>query len=50
VYRTRQVAVGRETAVKVDSRVLRTERDQRRFFGEVNAAGRLSGHPHVIDL
>jgi hypothetical protein len=50
VYRTWQVAVGREAAVKVDSRVLHTERDQRRFFREVNAAGRLSGHPHVIDV
>ena len=50
VYRTWQVAVGRETAVKVDSRVLHTERDQRRFFREVNAAGLLSGHPHVIDV
>jgi serine/threonine protein kinase len=50
VYRTWQLAVGRETAVKVDSRVLQTERDQRRFLREVTAAGRLSGHPHVIDL
>ncbi len=50
VYRTWQVAVGRETAVKVDSRVLHTERDQRRFVREVTAAGRLSGHPHVIDV
>jgi serine/threonine protein kinase len=50
VYRTRQLAVGRETAVKVDGRVLQTERDRRRFFREVTAAGRLSGHPHVIDL
>ena len=50
VYRTWQVAVGRETAVKVDSRVLHTDRDQRRFFREVNAAGQLSGHPHVIDV
>jgi serine/threonine protein kinase len=50
VYRTWQVAVGRETAVKVDSRVLHTERDRRRFFREVTAAGRLSGHPHVIDV
>lgn len=50
VYRTWQVAVGRETAVKVDSRVLHTERDQRRFIREVTAAGRLSGHPHVIDV
>jgi hypothetical protein len=37
-------------AVKVDNRVLLSERDQRRFFREVNAAGRLSGHPHVIDV
>lgn len=50
VYQTWQVAVGRETAVKVDSRVLHTDRDQRRFFREVTAAGRLSGHPHVIDV
>jgi hypothetical protein len=50
VYRAWQIAVGRETAVKVDSRVLHTERDQRRFIREVTAAGRLSGHPHVIDL
>jgi len=50
VYRTWQVAVSRETAVKVDSRALHSERDQRRFFREVAAAGRLSGHPHVIDV
>jgi serine/threonine protein kinase len=50
VYRAWQVAVGRETAVKVDSRALHSERDQRRFFREVTAAGRLSGHPHVIDV
>ncbi|HET7014865.1 MAG TPA: protein kinase [Streptosporangiaceae bacterium] len=50
VYQTWQEAVGRETAVKVDSRVLHTDRDQRRFFREVNSAGRLSGHPHVIDV
>jgi hypothetical protein len=50
VYRTWQTAVGRETAVKVDSRALHSERDRRRFFREVTAAGRLSGHPHVIDV
>jgi len=37
-------------AVKVDNRVLLTDRDRRRFFREVTAAGRLSGHPHVIDV
>jgi tRNA A-37 threonylcarbamoyl transferase component Bud32 len=50
VYRGWQIAVGREVAVKIDSRPLRDERDQRRFFREVNAAGRLSGHPNVIDV
>lgn len=50
VYRTWQEAVGRETAVKVDSRALHSERDRRRFFREVTAAGRLSGHPHIIDV
>jgi tRNA A-37 threonylcarbamoyl transferase component Bud32 len=50
VYRCWQVAVGREVAVKIDNRVLFTERDRRRFLREVTAAGRLSGHPHVIDV
>jgi hypothetical protein len=35
VYRSWQFAVGREVAVKVDNRVLLTERDRRRFFREV---------------
>jgi hypothetical protein len=48
VYRAVQLAVGREVALKVDNRVLRSERDRRRFLREVTAAGRLSGHPHVI--
>jgi Protein kinase domain len=50
VYRCWQLAVGREVAVKVDNRMLLTERDRRRFLREVTAAGRLSGHPHVIDV
>ena len=50
VYRATQVAVGRDVAIKIDNRVLATDRDRRRFFREVNAAGRLSGHPHVIGL
>ena len=50
VYRAWQVAVGREVAVKVDNRVLLSDRDRRRFMREVTAAGRLSGHPHVIDV
>ena len=32
VYRCWQLAVGREVAVKVDNRVLLTERDRRRFL------------------
>lgn len=50
VYRGSQISIGREVAVKVDNRVLLNERDQRRFVREVTAAGRLSGHPHVIDI
>jgi serine/threonine protein kinase len=50
VYRGWQRAVGREVAIKIDNRVLFSERDRRRFFREVTAAGRLSGHPHVIDV
>ncbi|WP_395105493.1 protein kinase [Actinomadura sp. SCN-SB] len=50
VYRARQLAVRREVALKIDSRVLATERDRRRFMREVTAAGRLSGHPHVVAL
>lgn len=49
VYRAWQQAIGREVAVKIDNRALLTERDQRRFLREVTAAGRLSGHPNVID-
>ncbi|MFI0448016.1 serine/threonine-protein kinase [Actinomadura sp. 6N118] len=48
VYRARQLSVRREVALKVDSRPLTSERDQRRFMREVTAAGRLSGHPHVV--
>ena len=50
VYRARQLAVGREVAVKVDNRVLFTDRDRRRFMREVTAAGQLSGHPNVIGV
>jgi Protein kinase domain len=50
VYRAWQLAVGREVAVKVDNRMLLSDRDRRRFVREVTAAGRLSGHPHVIDV
>ncbi|MEU4702150.1 serine/threonine-protein kinase [Nonomuraea dietziae] len=50
VYQARQLAVGREVALKVDSRVLVSERDQRRFVREVTSAGALSGHPHVAHV
>ncbi|QFZ23360.1 serine/threonine-protein kinase [Saccharothrix syringae] len=50
VYRARQVHLDRDVAVKVDDRVLRTERDRRRFLREVHAAARLSGHPHVVSV
>jgi serine/threonine protein kinase len=48
VYRARQLAVGREVALKIDSRVLITGRDKRRFMREVTAAGHLPDHPHVV--
>ncbi|MFG6200233.1 protein kinase [Nonomuraea sp. JJY05] len=48
VYLALQSAVGREVALKVDNRVLLSERDRRRFMREVTAAGALSGHPHVV--
>lgn len=50
VYRARQLAVDREVAIKVDSRAILDDRDQRRFLREVRAAGRLSGHPNVVEL
>jgi serine/threonine protein kinase len=50
VYRARQPAVGREMALKVDSRVLDSPRDRQRFMREVTAAGQLSGHPHVVPV
>jgi len=50
VYRARQLAVGREVALKVDSRVLASPRDRQRFMREVTAAGQLSGHPHVVPV
>lgn len=50
VYRARQLSVDREVAVKIDIRVILDDRDQRRFLREVKAAGRLSGHPHVVEI
>ncbi|MEV5822833.1 serine/threonine-protein kinase [Micromonospora harpali] len=50
VYRATQISVGREVAVKVENRTLDNERDQARFLREARAAGRMSSHPHVVDL
>ena len=50
VYRATQDSVGREVAIKVENRTLDNERDQARFLREARAAGRMSSHPHVVDL
>lgn len=50
VYRATQVSVDREVAVKVENRTLESDKDQRRFVREARAAGRMSSHPHVVDL
>ena len=50
VYRATQISVGREVAVKVENRTLGSERDQARFLREARAAGKMSSHPHVVDL
>ncbi|MCX4469583.1 protein kinase [Micromonospora sp. NBC_01655] len=50
VYRATQISVGREVAVKVENRTLDNERDQARFLREARAAGKMSSHPHVVDL
>jgi tRNA A-37 threonylcarbamoyl transferase component Bud32 len=50
VYRAVQESVGRDVAVKVENRTLASDRDQRRFLREARAAGRMSSHPHVVDL
>lgn len=34
----------------MENRTLASERDQRRFLREARAAGRMSSHPHVVDL
>ncbi len=50
VYRAWQRSVDREVAVKVENRTLESDKDQRRFLREARAAGRMSSHPHVVDL
>src|ERR1044071_1416524 len=50
VYRAMQDSVGREVAIKVENRRLESDRGQARFLREARAAGRMSSHPHVVDL
>ena len=50
VYRAIQVSVDREVAVKVENRTLEGDKDRGRFIREARAAGRMSSHPHVVDL
>jgi serine/threonine protein kinase len=50
VYKAEQESVGRDVAVKVENRTIENDRDQRRFLREARAAGRMSSHPHVVDL
>lgn len=50
VYRARQVNAFRDVAVKVENGTLDDEKDQRRFIREARAAGKMSSHPHVVDL
>jgi serine/threonine protein kinase len=50
VYRATQMAAYRDVAVKVENGTLDDEKDQRRFLREARAAGKMSSHPHVVDL
>ena len=50
VYRATQVSAFRDVAVKVENRTLDSDKDQPRFVREARAAGRISSHPHVVDL
>ncbi|GLZ80397.1 hypothetical protein Afil01_52040 [Actinorhabdospora filicis] len=50
VYRAHQVSGGREVALRIDKRPFAQPEQRARFEQEVRAAGRLSGHPNVVDL
>ncbi|MFC7617799.1 serine/threonine-protein kinase [Actinokineospora soli] len=50
VHLARQHRLERDVAVKLDNRVLATERDRARFLREARAAARLSGHPNVVNV
>lgn len=49
VYRCREAALDREVAVKVLSGALDPE-NRERFLREQRAMGRLSGHPHIVNI
>jgi len=50
VYRAVQVSTSREVALRIDKRPFAQNEQRSRFEQEVRAAGRLSGHPNVVDL
>src|SRR4051812_37808599 len=50
VYRATQASVGREAAIKMENRTLDNARDHARFLREPRAVGRMSSHPHAVNL
>lgn len=50
VYVATQTSIGREVALKIDTRSVEDERDRRRFLREAQAAGRLSAHPNIVPV
>jgi len=50
VYRAHQTAMQRTVALKVLDADLVDDRDRRRFTRECQAAGQLTGHPHVVTV
>lgn len=50
VYRARQHSLDRDVAVKIDSRRIDDERNQRRFMREARTASRVSTHPGVVSV
>ncbi len=42
--------MGRDVALKIDTRTLDEERDRRRFLREAESAGRMSGHPNIVHV
>ncbi|GAA3578434.1 hypothetical protein GCM10022197_39810 [Microlunatus spumicola] len=50
VWQARQESLDRLVAVKVDTRTLDSEAEQRRFLTEARTAGGLSGHPGIVTV